>query len=67
MLKLTDFGCREHNPHQVTLWGIEAALMQGIIFNLPQEGTFHTFICDQGHTHRLSFQAQPEKVNRNAA
>ncbi len=67
MLELTDYGCVEHNQHQVTLWGIEAELMQGIIYNLPQEGNFHTFICDHGNTHRLSFQPPAENFNRNAA
>ncbi len=67
MLKLTDYGCVEHNQHQVTLWGIEADLMQEIIYNLPREGDFHTFICDHGNTHRLSFQASLENFKQHAA
>jgi hypothetical protein len=61
MLKLTDLGCNEHNRRQLTLSGIEAELMKGILYNLPQEGDFHTFICEQGHTHRLSFYMQAQK------
>lgn len=56
MLKVTDFGCNEHNQHQLTLDGVEAKLMEDILYNLPKQGDFHTFICAQGNTHRISFQ-----------
>ena len=64
MLKLTDFGCNEHNGHQLTLSGIEAELMESILDNLPREGEFHTFICAHGNTHRLSFQFRAKNLKK---
>jgi hypothetical protein len=60
MLKLTDLGCNEHQRRQIRLSGLEAKLMADLIYNLPHEGDFHTFICEYGHTHRLSFQVKEE-------
>ena len=34
--------------------------MKGIVYNLPKEGNFHTFICDHGNTHLISFQFPAE-------
>lgn len=36
--------------------------MKNIVYNLPREGEFHTFICEHGHTHHVSFQIEAEKV-----
>jgi hypothetical protein len=62
MLKLTDPGCKKHNWRQLTLFGSEADLVKAILYNLPREGEFHTFICEHGHTHHVSFQIQAEKI-----
>ncbi len=55
MLKLTDIGCHRHHRRQVTFRGMEAEIMKDVIASLPREGDYHTFICEHGHTHRLSF------------
>lgn len=62
MLKIIDPGCHKHNCSQLTLFGAEAELMKNILYNLPREGEFHTFICEHGHTHHVSFQIKPGKV-----
>ncbi len=62
MLKIIDPGCHKHNWSQVTLFGSEAEMMKNIINNLPREGGFHTFICEHGYTHHVSFQIKAEKV-----
>jgi hypothetical protein len=67
MLKLSDLGCNEHKRRQITLSGIEAELMEGILYNLHQEGDFHTFICKYGHTHRISFYFEGEKCYQSVA
>jgi hypothetical protein len=67
MLKVTDFGCNDHNRHQLTLSGIEAELMQGLIYNLPKQGDFHTFICDHGNTHLISLQFRAQKLMKIAS
>ncbi len=67
MLKIIDPGCNEHNWSQLTLFGSEAELMKDILYNLPREGEFHTFICEHGHTHHVSFQIKAEKVVSNYA
>ena len=60
MLKLTDPGCKKNNWRQLTLFGAETDLMKAILYNLPRAGEFHTFICEHGHTHHVSFQIQVE-------
>ena len=62
MLKIIDAGCHKHNGSQLTLFGSEAELMKNILYNLPREGGFHTFICEHGHTHQVSFQIEAEQV-----
>ena len=62
MLKIIDSGCHKHNGSQLTLFGSEAELMKNIVYNLPREGGFHTFICEHGHTHHVSFQIEAEKI-----
>jgi hypothetical protein len=64
MLTITDLGCDRHNLRQVTLSGIEADLMTDVLYNLTNDGDFHTYICECGHTHRISFNLQVEKLLR---
>lgn len=67
MLMITDLGCDRHNLRHVTLNGVEADLMTDILYNLSHDGEFHTYICECGHTHRISFNLQPEKLFRLSA
>lgn len=67
MLKLSDLGCNEHKGRQITLSGIEAELIEGILCNLHQEGGFHIFICKYGHTHRIRFYSEGEKCYQSVA
>lgn len=62
MLKIINSGCNKHNWSQLTLFGSEAELIKDIIYNLPREEGLHTFICEHGHTHHVSFQIKTEKV-----
>ncbi len=62
MLELTDLGCNKHNRRQLTLSGNEAEIMEDILYNLPHEGDFHTFICEHGQTHRVSFHIKGENL-----
>ena len=64
MLKIIDPGCNKHNRRQFTLDGVEAEIMGDILYNLPHTGDFHTFICEHGHTHQISFNVQVEKLYR---
>jgi hypothetical protein len=43
MLKIIDPGCNIHNRRQFTLDGVQDS---------------HTFICEHGHAHRISFNIQ---------
>ena len=60
MLKLTDSGCAEHSPQQITFTGAAAALVARLILNLPPTGAGPTYICEQGHTHRLTLHQREE-------
>jgi RecB family endonuclease NucS len=53
ILRVGDFGCTKHRRRELTLSGSEADLMEIIISNLQMDGEFHTFVCREGHTHRL--------------
>ena len=64
MLTITDLGCDRHNLRQITLSGIEAELMTDVLYNLTNDGDYHTYICECGHTHRISFNIQKEKLFR---
>lgn len=64
MLKLTDHGCSRHHRRQLKLSGTEAELMTDILLSFithPEDGNFHTFICEHGQTHRVSFNIVMEK------
>jgi hypothetical protein len=67
MLAITDLGCKKHNQRQLALRGLEAELMENILYNLPSDGRFHTFICEHGHTHRLSFHTLVERLGDTVA
>lgn len=67
MLTITDLGCNRHDRCQFTLGGVEAEIMGDILYNLPNDGDSHTFICEYGHTHRISFTIQLEKLYRLSA
>ena len=58
MLKLVDHGCNIHHQRQLTFKGIEAEVMTDILLYFltsPQDGDFRTFVCEHGHSHRISF------------
>jgi hypothetical protein len=67
MLTITDFGCDRHHLRQVTFSGVEAELITDVLYNLTNDGGFHTYICEYGHTHRISFNKQQEKLFRLSA
>ena len=67
MLTITDLGCKRHNRRQFTFGGDDAEIMRDILYNLPNHGDFHTFICEFGHTHRISFNLQLEYLYRRPA
>ena len=64
MLTITDLGCERHIRRQINLEGVEAEWMTDVLYNLSIDGKFHTFICECGHTHRISFNTQVEKLFR---
>ena len=38
--------------------------MGDVLYNLLSDGDFHTFLCEPGHTHRVSFIIQLNKLYR---
>jgi hypothetical protein len=58
MLKLVDSGCQKHELLQFNLHGVTTLVVMGVMSNLPQDGSYHTYTCEHGRTHRLSFQVQ---------
>jgi hypothetical protein len=56
MLKLVDSGCQKHELLQFNLQGLTTLVVMGVMSNLPQDGNYHTYTCEHGKTHRLSFQ-----------
>lgn len=62
MFKLTDSGCGQHSPQQITLTGAAAALVARLIFNLSPTGAGLTYICEHGHSHRLILYQLEEKM-----
>jgi len=53
MLIITDCGCTEHESYQVTFDGVQAAMMEHFVTNLPIYGLNYSYICEYGHTHRV--------------
>jgi hypothetical protein len=62
MLKLTDSGCAQHCPQQITLTGAAAGLVARLILNIPPADGPPTYICEHGHTHRLTLHPREEKM-----
>ncbi len=56
MLTLVDSGCQKHELLQFNLEGLTTLVIMGVLSNLPQDGNYHTYTCEHGKTHRLSFQ-----------
>ena len=60
MLIIIDRGCTKHQGRE---FAIDAAgALRDLLYNLHRQGEFHTFVCEHGHTHRLSFQTQALKA-----
>jgi hypothetical protein len=66
MLKLIDCGCGQHSPQQITFTGATAALVARLILNLPPVNGGPTYICEHGHTHRLTFYQREEKMTSSS-
>jgi len=62
MLKITDSGCGRHHERHLALKGVTAALVGRLIFNLPLTDGGHHYICEHGHTHRLTLHQRQEHV-----
>ena len=58
MLKLVDSGCQKHELLQFNLQGLTTLVLMGVVSKLPQDGNYHTYTCEHGKKHRLSFQVQ---------
>jgi hypothetical protein len=55
MLMITDFGCGLHGRRHLSFVGQEAKLIEDVLHNLPQNGGHPFYLCEHGHTHRVSF------------
>jgi hypothetical protein len=62
MLTLIDSGCGQHPPWRITLTGLMATLVGGLINNLPIKGAHPTYICEYGHTHCLLLQPHQDEI-----
>jgi hypothetical protein len=62
MLQVTDLGCNQHQSRQCVFFAGDAELLNNVLYNLPREGDFHSYICEHGHTHAVIFQMQPRKM-----
>jgi hypothetical protein len=62
MLMIIDRGCVKHQGRQLAVDATAAEFMQDLLYNLHRQGEFHTFICEHGHTHRLSVHNQALKA-----
>ena len=62
MLKLTDCGCAQHCPQQITFTGTAAVLVARLILNLSPTGAGPTYICEHGRTHRLMLHPREPEV-----
>ncbi|MEJ2672367.1 MAG: hypothetical protein P8168_09250 [Deltaproteobacteria bacterium] len=56
MLTLVDSGCHKHELLQLNLHGLTTLVIMGVVSILPQKGYYHTYTCEHGKTHHLSFQ-----------
>ncbi len=64
MLIIADPGCSKHDASQLIMSGSEAELIKNILYNLPKEGGFHTFICEHGYTHHVNFEFKIDMVSQ---
>jgi hypothetical protein len=64
MLTVTDSGCFWHQERHLTFMGEEAEVMEGVLHNLPQNKGCHSYVCEHGHSHRVSFMKEPVKLHR---
>jgi hypothetical protein len=39
-------------------------MITDVLYNLTSDGDFHTYICECGYTHRISFNTQVAKLFR---
>jgi hypothetical protein len=62
MLKLIDSGCGQHHPRQVTFTGGAAILAARLLLNLPLTNGGYNYICEHGHSHRLTLPQREEKL-----
>jgi hypothetical protein len=62
MLKLIDSGCGQHHPRQVSVTGAAAILLGRLLLNLPLTNGGYNYICEHGHTHRLTLLQCKGKV-----
>ncbi len=61
MLRLMDSGCERHQPRQIICTGGAAILVGRLLVNLHPMDDGHTYICEHGHTHRLTLLKGEEK------
>ncbi len=55
-LEFIDRGCQVHEPSEVIITASAAGTIIEIIRNLHREGESPTYICQCGHTHRLTLK-----------
>jgi hypothetical protein len=67
MLRLVDSGCPQHELVNFKLHGLTTLVVMGIVANLPQDGNYHTYVCEHGRTHRLSFQIHKDSSLQRAS
>ncbi len=74
MLTVTDSGCRLHQQRFLTFMGEEAEVIEGVLHNLPQTGNCLSYLCEHGHSHRITFDKDrinfvrlPESTGRRNA
>jgi hypothetical protein len=67
MLILVDSGCQNHKARSFDLDGLSALFVTTLVASLPEDGQSHTYTCDHGHCHRLSFHFQKEGEIRCAS
>jgi hypothetical protein len=64
MITVTDSGCRLHQQRRLTFMGEKAEVIAGVLHNLPQTGDDHFYVCEYGHSHRLSFNNDHVNLGR---
>ena len=63
MVTVSDSGCHNHQPCQITFSGASAWMVERLIDNLPMNKGEFTYICEHGHTHHaIPFPAKQKTV-----